>query len=299
MTEGPLNKFGDLTPVEDTSNWRGKGGEDIEDYEKFLEEKSSPVVMNLKDLFEYAKNIEEQCEKVKKEDDNNQRREKFVKLVSEVDNLRDRLKDIIDYTSKNRAYIPKGVRTNKIGDCLFTLEDTDLRSTVLKGTVEVFIASYGTPPIFIDILEDVVYPRLNAIYKKGSLVIVSETARVASETARVSKQTKELKEEFEKKDGQYISILGIFAAMIVFATTTTTIFKQADTLQEFLSVLFAGYGLTALLLYFFNPKQEHKEGLLYTILIAIVLSLIAASPYFNISSSPELNQPIQFNFDWS
>lgn len=300
LTEGPLNKFGDLTPVEDTSNWRGKGGKDIKAYEKFLEEKeekeekSSPVVMHLKELFRYAKNIEGQCEKVKKEDYNNQRRENLEKLVSAVNKLRDKLKDIIDYTSKNRAYIPKGVRTNKIEDCLFTLEDT-----VLKGTVEVFIASYGTPPIFIDILEDVVYPRLNAIYKKGSLVIVSETARVASETARVSKQTKELKEEFEKKDGQYISILGIFAAMIVFATTTTTIFKQADTLQEFLSVLFAGYGLTALLLYFFNPKQEHKEGLLYTILIAIALSLIAASPYFNISSSPELNQPIQFNFDWS
>lgn len=304
-TEGSLNKIKLLTSTseDDFSRWGGKGGEDIATYNKFLEGeegKSYPVVMNLRELFDYARDIEQKCEEREVEKDNNKRKEILEKLIPLVNNLRDKLKDIIDYTSKNRAYIPRGIRLSKINDCLFTVKG--------KSDIEVFIASYGTPPIFIDILEEVVYPRLNAAYKKGSLVIASEIAEVLKETETVKgrtaeflkkttaeflEETNKVAEEIKKKDSQYISILGIFAAMIVFATTTTTIFEEADTLHELLSVLLAGYGLTALLLYFFHPKEEHKKVLLCTIVTAIVLSLIFAIFKFNVSVSLDFNNLIQ------
>lgn len=318
-----LGDFRDLIRVLGINFRWNMEGEDISNYIQYinkgreLESQGKGVLNTTLNLQEYT-NLTENLKKTKLEIDNilakedketsdlNKLDEQCKKYIKQVNHLREALENIALYIRQYSSYIPVGVRTRGVWECLF----------VIDNQVEVFIASYGTKPILIDVLEDEVYPSLNLKYKEFSVnlqyvvyqVFMKETRhskdvslRVEEQQKRQEKQEKSLKayqewqkkqeeslkahqkwqekqeESLKKQEAQYISILGIFAAIIVFVMTTTTIFKEANTLLEFLSVLCAGFGLTALFLFFFKkPENEGGCVLIGTIFFALIFSAVFA-----------------------
>lgn len=301
-----LGDFRDLIRSRGISSLWDRTGKDVLGYIKYidkgrdLENKKKGVLNTTLNLQEYT-NLTENLKKTKLEIDNilakedketsdlNKLDEQCKEYIKQVNHLREALENIALYIRQYSSYIPVGVRTRGLRECLF----------VIDNQVEVFIASYGTKPILIDVLEDEVYPSLNLKYKEFSVnlqyvvyqVFMKETRhskdvslRVEEQQKRQEKQEESLKayQEWQKKslkaqETQYISILGIFAAIIVFVMTTTTIFKEANTLFEFLSVLCAGFGLTALFLFFFKkPENEGGCVLIGTIFFALIFSAVFA-----------------------
>lgn len=291
----------------DTSAWKLRGY--TQKYIQFLakEEGKCARALELKSHFSLLKDLEGLRAILDTEKDTEKVGSAYQVFVDKLGDLKGRLDLITEYLSRYSLYIPQGVRRGKIEDCLFSIDDQ----------VDVFIASYGTPPVFVDLLQDEVYPKLNSEYKMGSLRLLratseqsktllenteqlsAHTKQLSVDTEQLSVDTKQLLAETKEKDLQYISILGVFAAIIVFVMATTTIFKEADTILEFLSVLFAGFGLTALFLFFFMKPHKSNDGLLATALISILISAgVAYVDYFReqepaTSGSVHLNMSVE------
>lgn len=270
----------------DTSAWKLRGY--TQKYIQFLakEEGKCARALELKSHFSLLKDLEGSRAILDTEKDTEKVSSAYQDFVDNLGELKKRLDYITEYLSRYSLYIPQGIRRGKIEDCLFSIDDQ----------VDVFIASYGTPPVFVDLLQDEVYPKLNSEYKMGSLRLL----RATSEQSKILlENTQKLSKETKEKDLQYISILGVFASIIVFVMSTITIFKEANTILEFLSVLFAGFGLTALFLFFFNPQEKNSPPLLRTILASIGLAvLIACFDYFSdkepaTSGSVHLNMSVE------
>lgn len=276
-----LARNGELYPL-----WEGKKSNHVSDYKKFLGSSSKfSLCLDLKKHFSLVEDLDTLAKSLKEKEGGGEHQE-YKDLMNKIDDLRDVLEEIFRYVRSYSSYIPRGIRVRDISDCLFTV----------GGEVQVFVASYGTQPIFLDIIEEEVYPRLNLKYKEFSVNLqylvylrliegintsnstVSRVKDLQEDLEKTRKEQEEKQEErLKKQETQYISILGIFAAIIVFVMTTTTIFKEANTLLEFLSVLCAGFGLTALFLFFFKePENEGGCALLGTIFFALIFSAVFA-----------------------
>lgn len=240
----------------DMSAWKLRGY--TQKYIQFLAKEGGKCAraLELKSHFSLLKDLEGSRAILDTEKDTEKVGSAYQVFVDKLGELKKRLDYITEYLSRYSLYIPQGVRRGKIEDCLFSIDDQ----------VDVFIASYGTPPVFVDLLQDEVYPKLNSEYKMGSLRLL----RATSEQSRV------LFKDVKDKEQQYISILGVFASIIVFVMSSITIFKEANTVLEFLSVLFAGFGLTALFLYFFMRQQKRDCIVLSVAILSICASACIA-----------------------
>lgn len=261
-----LTRNGELYPL-----WEGKKSNHVSDYKKFLGASSKfSLCLDLKKHFSLVEDLDTLAKSLKEKEGGGEHQE-YKDLMNKIDDLRDVLEEIFRYVRSYSSYIPRGIRVRDISDCLFTV----------GGEVQVFVASYGTQPIFLDIIEEEVYPRLNLKYKEFSVnlqyLVYSKFQKGVIRSEKIMKNVETLHRAVEKQEMQHISILGIFAAIIVFVMTTTTIFKEADAVLEFLSVLCAGFGLTALFLFFFkSPKEKDERSF---IRIAIIATLACSAVF--------------------
>lgn len=299
LNELYLGDFRDLAHSRSINPLWDTEGKDILDYIQYLnkgrelESRGKGVLNTTLNLQEYN-DLTNHLEKTKLEIDDILAKEDkeatdlnmLSKYIEKINILREALENIALYIRQYSSYIPVGVRTRELWECLF----------IIDNRVEVFIASYGTKPILIDVLEDEVYPSLNLKYKEFSVnlqyvvyqVFMKETRHSKDVSLRVKEQQKrqeKQEESLKAQEMQYISILGIFAAIIVFVMTTTTIFKEANTLLEFLSVLCAGFGLTALFLFFFKKPEEKDERSFIRIAIIATLACSAVFAFCDASWS--------------
>ena len=144
-----------------------------------------------------------------------------------------------------------------------------------------FIASLGCKYINLDWLEerDVYYNGLLRLYRIQESDALSESLRKRTEKAINDERIKNAS-DLKEQQRDYLTLLGIFSALITLAVSLVTTFKLAETIWDYMAMLGGAYvliGILVIVLYLRNSDEESdkKEG---TSTIALMKnSMIAAA----------------------
>ena len=129
-----------------------------------------------------------------------------------------------------------------------------------------FIASLGCKYINPDWLEerDVYYNGLLRLYRIQESEALSESLRKRTEKAINDERIKNAS-DLKEQQRDYLTLLGIFSALITLAVSLVTTFKLAETIWDYMAMLGGAYvliGILVIVLYLRNSDEESdkKEG---------------------------------------
>ena len=126
-----------------------------------------------------------------------------------------------------------------------------------------FIASLGCKYINPDWLEerDVYYNGLLRLYRIQESEALSESLRERTEKAINDERTKNAS-DLKEQQRDYLTLLGIFSALITLAVSLVTTFKLAETIWDYMAMLGGAYvliGILVIVLYLRNSDEDSDK----------------------------------------
>lgn len=127
-----------------------------------------------------------------------------------------------------------------------------------------FIASLGCKYINLDWLEerDVYYNGLLRLYRIQESEALSESLRKRTEKAINDERIKNAS-DLKEQQRDYLTLLGIFSALITLAVSLVTTFKLAETIWDYMAMLGGAYvliGILVIVLYLRNSDEESDKN---------------------------------------
>lgn len=212
-----------------------------------LTRKDVPIV----GLLRLIKKIRTLYENESKE--NESKENSSINMIEYTEVIGNILKKLQDFISKHRDITPAYEKKLEFHSSFYKIDD-----------VNIFISSYGDRPINITYLESI-YREANMVYRKWLVEMMQREAKRASErfTKEIKKNIKKkqrdfkstLDEEMSNTKRENISILGLFAAIMAFVSTTVSSFKIVNSIWELLIVTGSVYALMGLMASFLFYKK--------------------------------------------
>ena len=147
-------------------------------------------------------------------------------------------------------------QTRRFEDSFFTCDP--------ERPIPFFIASLGCKYINPDWLEerDVYYNGLLRLYRIRESEALSESLRERTEKAINDERTKNAS-DLKEQQRDYLTLLGIFSALITLAVSLVTTFKLAETIWDYMAMLSGAYvliGILVIVLYLRNSDEDSDKN---------------------------------------
>ena len=141
-----------------------------------------------------------------------------------------------------------------------------------------FIASLGCKYINPDWLEerDVYYNGLLRLYRIRESEVLSESLRERTEKAINDERTKNAS-DLKEQQRDYLTLLGIFSALITLAVSLVTTFKLAETIWDYMAMLGGAYvliGILVIVLYLRNSDKEEGKSTIALMKMSMMIATI-------------------------
>lgn len=175
-----------------------------------------------------------------------------INMIEYTEVLGNTLKKLQDFISKYRDITPAYEKKLEFHSSFYKIDD-----------VNIFISSYGDRPINITYLESI-YREANMVYREWLVEMMQREAERVSHIGENFKKTIERKlkdfkstldKEMSNTKRENISLLGLFAAIMAFVSTTVGSFKIVNSIWELLIVTGSVYALMGLMASFLFYKK--------------------------------------------